>query len=156
MCWTTPMRATSSGGSSMAAGMRKTIVVWYDWSRGVRTTKSWATAAHEARTRKVGQPCVPGFRCESGTRAAATAMAAAVNRYALAWRESDSSVRSGPLRRSVAPNSLEGALIYVTPGDAVRRLALRSTRMRGAAEPWLQGTTCPNGQRPPFEGRLAP
>jgi hypothetical protein len=30
MCWTTPIRATSSGGRSMAAGMRKTIVVWYD------------------------------------------------------------------------------------------------------------------------------
>src|SRR5919108_526748 len=48
MCWTTPTRATSSGGRRIAAGMRKTIVVWYDWSRGVRTTKSCATAAHVA------------------------------------------------------------------------------------------------------------
>ena len=64
----------------MAAGIRKTIVVWYDWSRGVRTTKSCAIAAHEARTRNVGQPCDPGFRCESGTRAAATAIAATVKR----------------------------------------------------------------------------
>src|SRR3954453_15746551 len=28
-CWITPIRGTSSGGSSITAGMRKTIVVWY-------------------------------------------------------------------------------------------------------------------------------
>ena len=28
MCWTIPISATSSGGSSIAAGIRKTIVVW--------------------------------------------------------------------------------------------------------------------------------
>ena len=42
------MNATSSGGSSIAAGIRNTIVVWYDWFRGVRTTKSCATAAISA------------------------------------------------------------------------------------------------------------
>ena len=28
-CWITPISATSSGGSSITAGIRKTIVVWY-------------------------------------------------------------------------------------------------------------------------------
>ena len=28
MCWTIPISATSSGGSSIAAGIRNTIVVW--------------------------------------------------------------------------------------------------------------------------------
>jgi hypothetical protein len=40
MCWMTGTRATSSGGSSSAAGIRKTIEVWYDWFFPVRAAKS--------------------------------------------------------------------------------------------------------------------
>src|SRR3954453_14414541 len=71
MCWITPTSATSSGGSSIAAGIRKTMVVWYDWLRGVRTTNSCATAAITASTTKVVQPreCVPS-RDNSGNVAA--------------------------------------------------------------------------------------
>ena len=58
-CWITPIRATSSGGSSITAGIRKTTVVWYDWFRGVRTTKSCAIAAAEPRMMNVAQLCVP-------------------------------------------------------------------------------------------------
>jgi hypothetical protein len=36
--------------------------VWYDWLRGVRTTKSCATAVQVARTRNVVQPGVPKVR----------------------------------------------------------------------------------------------
>ena len=67
MCWIRPMNATSSGGSSIAAGIRNTIVVWYDWLRGVRTTKSCATAA-TLRMTKVVQPGVCGLRCERHNR----------------------------------------------------------------------------------------
>src|SRR3954465_1893565 len=71
MCSITPTRGTSSGGSRIAAGIRKTMVVWYDWLRGVRTTKSCATAAITASTTKVVQPreCVPS-RDNSGNVAA--------------------------------------------------------------------------------------
>ena len=74
--WTIPISATSSGGSSIAAGIRKTIVVWYDWLRGVRTTNNCAVAAMTTRIANVAQPWVPAFRCESGG-IAATAKAAA-------------------------------------------------------------------------------
>ena len=40
MCCTTPISATSSGGSSSAAAIRKTIEVWYEWSRIVVTPNS--------------------------------------------------------------------------------------------------------------------
>ena len=48
-CWTSGISATSSGGSSSAAAIRKTPVVWYAWLPGVRTTKSCATATPVAR-----------------------------------------------------------------------------------------------------------
>ncbi len=72
----TPISATSAGGSSIAAGIRKTIVVWYDWFReGMRTTKSCAVAAIRARIVKVVQPGVDEpSRVIAGT--AATAVAA--------------------------------------------------------------------------------
>src|SRR5919198_6341103 len=77
MWWMTPMSATSPGGSSIAAGIRKTIVVWYDWFRdGMRTTKSWAVAAIVPRIAKVVQPGVVERRCETaGTAANAVAAA---------------------------------------------------------------------------------
>jgi hypothetical protein len=66
MCCTRATRATSSGGSSIAAGMRKTIVVWYDWfRRGMRTTKSCAVAAISPKTQNVVQPGVSGPRRDS-------------------------------------------------------------------------------------------
>ncbi|TML52473.1 MAG: hypothetical protein E6G21_05215 [Actinobacteria bacterium] len=46
----------------MTAGIRKTIVVWYDWLRGVRTTKSCAIAAAVPRIANVNQPFVPTRR----------------------------------------------------------------------------------------------
>ena len=85
MCWIRPMNATSSGGSSIAAGIRNTIVVWYDWLRGVRTTKSCATAAIKPRMTKVVQPGVCGLRRErSGTTAKAVA-SATTTKYAAAF-----------------------------------------------------------------------
>jgi hypothetical protein len=55
-CWMIGISATCSGGSSRAAGIRKTIVVWYDVFLPVRTRKSWATPAAAPRIRKVIQP----------------------------------------------------------------------------------------------------
>jgi hypothetical protein len=52
-CWTTATRTTSSGGSKRIAGSRKTLVVWYDWLRGVLTSRTCARAAPLARSRKV-------------------------------------------------------------------------------------------------------
>src|SRR5437773_1054212 len=75
-CWTSPIAATSSGGSSIAAGIRKTIVVWYDWLRGVRTTNSCAVAAITTRIANVVQPFVLAFRWESGGIAATAKTAA--------------------------------------------------------------------------------
>jgi hypothetical protein len=50
--------------------------VWYDWFRGVRTTKSCATAAIVPRMRKVVQPGVCGLRRErSGTEIASVTAA---------------------------------------------------------------------------------
>src|SRR6476660_8935242 len=74
MCCITPTSATSSGGSSMAAGIRKTIVVWYDWLRGVRTTNSCATAAIRASTTNVVQPreWVPSREMSGKTATAVT------------------------------------------------------------------------------------
>ena len=72
MCMATPISTTSSGGSSIAAGIRKTIVVWYDWFRGVRTTKSCATAAIVPRMTNVAHPGVCGLsrdkqrQCDGG------------------------------------------------------------------------------------------
>jgi hypothetical protein len=75
-CWTSPISATSSGGSSITAGIKNTIVVWYDWFRGVRTTNSCATAAAEPRMMKVSQPFVPTRRCVSNGTAAIEAATA--------------------------------------------------------------------------------
>jgi len=84
ICWMRPMNATSSGGSSIAAGIRNTIVVWYDWFRGVRTTKSCATAAIRPRITKVGHPGVCGLsRDSSGTTEMAVARAT-TTKYAAA------------------------------------------------------------------------
>jgi hypothetical protein len=76
MCWTTPISTTSSGGRSIAAGMRNTIVVWYDWFRGVRTTNSCATAAIAPRMKNVVQPGVCGLRCDSSGTVTAIVTAA--------------------------------------------------------------------------------
>ena len=76
MCIATPISTTSSGGSSIAAGIRKTIVVWYDWFRGVRTTNSCATAAIVPRMTKVVQPGVCGLSRESNGSETAVATAA--------------------------------------------------------------------------------
>jgi hypothetical protein len=76
MWWSTPISATSSGGEQHHGGIRKTIVVWYDWFRGVRTTNSCATAAIAPRIRKVAQPGVFGLRCESSGIAVASVTAA--------------------------------------------------------------------------------
>jgi hypothetical protein len=64
-CCTTGTSATSSGGSRSAAGIRKTIDVWYDWFFPVRTRKSWATAAEPARIRNVIQSSCPRSSRES-------------------------------------------------------------------------------------------
>src|SRR4029079_2753713 len=84
MCIATPISATSSGGSNIAAGIRKTIVVWYDWFRGVRTTNSCATAATSGRRTNVVHPGVSGVRREgSGTTVTAVARAT-TKKYAAA------------------------------------------------------------------------
>src|SRR5215470_11250494 len=83
--WTTAISATSAGGSSIAAGTRKTIVVWYDWLRGVRTTNSCATAAVAARMTKVVQPEVSSDNCESNGTVIATAAAATRKKYPAAF-----------------------------------------------------------------------
>ena len=75
-CWMIAISATSSGGSSITAGIRKTIVVWYDWFRGVRTTKSCATAAIAPRMTNVAQPRVSVLRSESSGRTMAVVTAA--------------------------------------------------------------------------------
>ena len=54
-CWTRASRTTSSGGSSRTAGTRKTFVAWYDWLRGVLTSRSCAIAAPPARVANVSQ-----------------------------------------------------------------------------------------------------
>src|SRR5437763_2894801 len=73
-CWITPKSATSSGGSSITAGIKKTTVVWYDWFLGVRTTKSCAIAAADPRMMNVAQLWVPARRCvRRGSEAAAAA-----------------------------------------------------------------------------------
>ena len=76
MCMATPISTTSSGGSSIAAGIRKTIVVWYDWFRGVRTTKSCATAAIVPRMTNVAHPGVCGLSRASSGSAMAVVIAA--------------------------------------------------------------------------------
>jgi hypothetical protein len=80
----TPISATSSGGRRIAAGIRKTIVVWYDWFRGVRTTKSCAIAAVTPRIAKVIQPSVSARRCVSGGNAATAVATATKKKYTLA------------------------------------------------------------------------
>src|SRR5215470_4420940 len=80
MWWTTPINATSAGDSSMAAGTRKTIVVWYDKLRGVRTTKSCATAAIAARMTNVAQPGVSSDSCESSGTVVTVAAAATMKK----------------------------------------------------------------------------
>jgi hypothetical protein len=55
---TTATRTSSCGGRISAAGIRKTMSVWYAWSAGVRTTKRRATAAADARIRNGVQCCV--------------------------------------------------------------------------------------------------
>ena len=48
-CWISGMNATSPGGRSSTAAIRKTPVVWYDLFPGVRTTKNCASATLVAR-----------------------------------------------------------------------------------------------------------
>ena len=48
-CWISGMSATSPGGRSRTAAIRKTPVVWYDLLPGVRTTKNCANATLVAR-----------------------------------------------------------------------------------------------------------
>ena len=79
-CWMIGISATCSGGSRSAAGIRKTIVVWYEVFFPVRTRKSWATPAASARMRNVIQPSV---WCSSRGRngpATAAAMVATATR----------------------------------------------------------------------------
>src|SRR5918911_4646302 len=83
-CWTRPISAMNSGGRIIAAGIRKTIVVWYDWLRGVRTTNSCATAAVAAKTMNVGHPRASGLMCASSGNAAAAETAAMLKKYARA------------------------------------------------------------------------
>src|SRR3954463_4557189 len=45
MCWATTTSGSSQVGSKSTAGTSTTIVVWYDWSRGVDTGNSCASAA---------------------------------------------------------------------------------------------------------------
>jgi len=61
-------------GRSSAAGIRKTIEVWYDWFFPVRTRKSWATAADVERIRKAIHP--PWTWSRRGRNGVATAQAA--------------------------------------------------------------------------------
>ena len=75
-CWTSGISATSSGFSTRIAGIRNTLVAWYDWFRGVRTTKICATAAQPAKTMNVGQPGVCVVRCARNGIAAAPAASA--------------------------------------------------------------------------------
>ena len=49
------MSTTSSGGRSSAPATTNTIAVWKPWLRPVRTMKTCATAADDARSRKVSQ-----------------------------------------------------------------------------------------------------
>ena len=73
---TTPISATSSGGSSIAAGIRKTHEVWKDESFAVRTVYVWLAAAPAARIPNVAQPVVCAFRRRmKGTAAASAATA---------------------------------------------------------------------------------
>ena len=80
MCWTTGISATSSGGSSSAAGIRKTPVVWYDLLPGVRTTKSWASATLAPRMTNVTQLPLEGLSSASSGRLTPTATAATASR----------------------------------------------------------------------------
>src|SRR5919198_3503441 len=87
MCWMTPINATSSGGSRSAAAIRKTIDVWYEWSRIVVTPKSWAIAAHAASRTNVGQPCVWTSSRAMGGIAAAAVVVATTAKYVRAFGE---------------------------------------------------------------------
>src|ERR1044072_7558544 len=76
MWCTMAISATSAGDSSIAAGTRKTIVVWYDWLRGVPGKKSCAPAAIAARMTEVAQPGVSSDSWESSGAVVAVATAA--------------------------------------------------------------------------------
>jgi hypothetical protein len=52
--------------------------VWYAWAAGVRTTKSRAVAAHEARMRNAGQWSVACRRPMNGSVTAAAVIATAM------------------------------------------------------------------------------
>jgi hypothetical protein len=60
--------------------MRKTIVVWWDWLRGVITTNSWANAAHPPRIENASQSTPSGSNLCSEGKAAAAARAATAAR----------------------------------------------------------------------------
>jgi hypothetical protein len=75
--WTTATRTSSSGGRISAAGMRKTMSVWYAWSAGVRTTNSRAVAAADARIKKAGHWSVVCSRPMNGSVTAAAVIATA-------------------------------------------------------------------------------
>src|SRR2546423_2452759 len=97
-----PMSAISSGGSNIAAGIRNTIVVWYDWFTGrLRTTKSCATAAIRPRIAKVVHPGVLAFRRAADGSATTTAVAATITKYAAAFGASlGAPGPAGPTRTS--------------------------------------------------------
>ncbi len=71
MCTTSTSSGSCCGGRINAAGTRKTIVVWYDWLRGVRTMKSCAIAAAAARTANPNQFVVVGSLSMNGSVTAA-------------------------------------------------------------------------------------
>ena len=77
MCWTMTTSASSGGGRSIAAATTRTGAVWYDWLRGVTTTKSWATAAPAASSIASRQSA----RSMGGESATARAYAPAVMTY---------------------------------------------------------------------------
>ena len=122
MCCTTPISATSSGGSRSAAAIRKTIEVWYEWSRIVVTPKSCAIPAHAARMRKVGQPCVWMPSLAIGGIAANAVAAATTAKYAFALGESEAA--GGEVSVAVPPraSSPGTALIYPSPSPSLAAL----------------------------------
>ena len=64
-------------GSRRAAGTSTTIVMWYDWSRGVTTGKSWARAAPTAMSPNATQVFVSiGVTWPSASQPSSIALAA--------------------------------------------------------------------------------
>src|SRR5579862_4841510 len=115
-CWTSAISATSSGGSSSAAGSRKTAVVWYDWFPGVTTTNSCAVATPAASTANVIQPCVCWERRVTNGNATTSAAVRTSQKYAEAkWERPEASPvsrtrsrRATSLRIALMPIGLPG------------------------------------------------